>query len=191
VELVLPAAPDIEGGGLGVVVAKPVVELVLPAPPDVEGEALGMVVANPVVGLVLPVSGGGSLGVAGTIVATPTVILEFGPSSPGGVGPSDVAGGGSGSSGGEGVGTTFQLRLVEVTAPSGSGRRAGPATEGWEVVLEWNGPAASRYVVESSSDLLNWRAETSTAEATAGQSFRVRCVAPSPEAHFYRVRILP
>ncbi len=199
VGLVLPVEPAVnpEQVTLGVIVSEPPVGLVLPVEPAVNPEqvTLGVIASEPAVGLVLPASPSLVAGLQGLIVAEPEVFLRL-DVDPGAVGP-DGGLGGSGSSGGNNPGGgeagagTFRLRLVELTAAAGESRSASVSAAAWQVVLEWDGSVDGRYVIESSADLSTWSAEEAQVLMAQAGRFRARCVAPQPDAQFYRVRQLP
>lgn len=197
VDLVLPAAP-LAGEAAGVTVSDPEVGLVLPASPSDSLGFGGVTVSDPEVGLVLPSFGGAGVS-AGLVVADPAVILRIalegelvGPGSIGGSGVAGTGVVGDPTSAGtvEPLGS-IQLRLVEVRVPGGVGRSAALAAGEWEVVLEWSGPAALAYRVESSGDLMTWQEEVAVVIPVAAGRFRVRCTTPNPENQFYRVRLMP
>jgi hypothetical protein len=175
----------------GIIVSEPPVGLVLPVPPAGGLAADGVTVSEPMVGLVLPVPPAIGLAGAGVVVAEPEVFLRL-EVAPGGGGGSEGPLG-EGGKGGENdpAATGLQLRVVELAEPTGSIRPASQAAAAWHIVLEWQGPPAGRYVIESSVDLLAWVAEEAEVLLAEDGRFRARCVAPQPGAGYYRVRQLP
>lgn len=194
VGLVLPVPPTVLPGEslLGAIASEPPVGLVLPVSPAVlPGESfLGVIASEPPVGLVLPTSPVLGPGGTGMVVAEPEVLLGF-ELTPGGAGGSDDLLG-TGDDGAEGAAeTALRLRVVELAEPTGFIRQASPAAAVWHVVLEWQGPSAGRYVIESSTDMVAWAAEEAEVLLAEDGRFRARCAAPQPGAGFYRVRQLP
>jgi hypothetical protein len=192
--LMLPVPPAVLPGEslLGVIASEPPVGLVLPVPPAaLPGESLlGVIASEPPVGLVLPTSPVLGPGGSGMVVAEPEVLLRF-ELTPGGAGGSDDPLG-NGGDGAEGAAeTALRLRVVELAEPTGANRQASPANAPWHLVLEWQGPAGGRYVIESSADMVGWAVEEAEVLPAEDGRFRARCVAPRPGAGFYRVRQLP
>jgi hypothetical protein len=78
---------------------------------------------------------------------------------------------------------------VALTAPAPSGANA--AQDRWSVVIEWASSAEGAYLVEASTDLVNWvPAAVETLPSENGVT-RVRCEAMLPSATFFRLRPNP
>jgi hypothetical protein len=76
---------------------------------------------------------------------------------------------------------------VALTAPSG----ANAAQDRWSVVIEWASSVEGAFLVEASTDLLNWfPAAVETLPSENGVT-RVRCEAMLPSATFFRLRTNP
>ncbi len=182
VEVVLPAAPggDLTAGGL--TVSEPPVEVVLPAAPSGDLTAGGITVSEPPVDVVLPSAPAGDLTTGGIAVSEPVVIVDW-------------EAGTGGNSGGESPSSDSGVRLLGLriegaaTGLANAVERHVVATP-W-VVIEWAGPADARLAVESSADLIGWRAEAVEDIRAEGAHWTGRCRAAAEDARFYRLRLLP
>ncbi len=193
VGLVLPRSPTLESGDDGLTVAEPVVGLVLPGSVGVGTVSDGLTVSEPVVGIVLPATPAIGLEGVGITVSEPIVFLRLDLTS--GASPPVGSGTPSGSSGSGTTATLIErgvvLRIVELISLQSGARQASEASGVWQVAFEWNGSARSRFVIESSNDLLLWIDERAGIAQPEPGRFLARTVTRQPGSQFYRVREVP
>ncbi len=189
--VVLAVTPATALNGSGFTVSFPEVSLVLPVTPATALNGSGFTVSFPEASLVLPVTPASALSGSGFTVGYPEVFLRLEvPVTP----PNPDGGGGGSPSGGVGSGGTdvLSLRLVEIQLPSAAARSGAQlaAVPHWWVLLEWQGSADARYVIEASPNLTEWTPVPAESLSAADGSFRARCETAQAAA-FYRVRQLP
>lgn len=185
VDVVLPAAPQGDLTVGGITVSEPPVDVVLPAAPTGDLTAGGITVAEPPVDVVLPAVPEGDFTAGGIVVSEPMVLVDWEPdpgSNPGG------NAGGSDPSSAQGV-RLLALRL-EGAAVAASAVERHVVTSPW-VVIEWTGPVGARFVVESSGDLTEWRAEAVEDIRAVGDHWTGRCRSADTGSRFYRLHLLP
>jgi hypothetical protein len=170
VGLVLPVQPDTSGAVAGVTVSEPPVLLVIPSNPPIDQALLSVTVSEPTVGLVLPATPDISSDLTEVTLSEPVVLLQFepAPTSP------------------------MILKRIEISGGSTSKAKLGEIAAAPRVVtLDWTGPDAGNFLIESSADLIHWDAERAQISHIAPGQFRAVCDLPGESARFYRVINLP
>ena len=89
--------------------------------------------------------------------------------------------------------TPIVLRNIRIAAlPANRPALAGTgATPTFSMVLDWDGPPAGRYAVETSSDLARWTEVPITVGGSSAGRFRGQGLLPPGNAAFFRIRLLP
>ena len=166
-----------QGGSDPTVVAQPYLEVSLPtlsSPAGIDGQ----IPANPAVEISLP-SGTILPDPNALVLASPLVLLQLAVPTPP-PGPNNEA-------------TPIVLRNIRIAAlPANRPALAGTgATPTFSMVLDWDGPPAGRYAVETSSDLARWTEVPITVGGSSAGRFRGQGLLPPGNAAFFRIRLLP
>jgi hypothetical protein len=189
VRLQLSVAPTLDISTLGVTLSQPVAGLILPIPSELNQDLTGVTLSQPVVGLVLaaPPELAGDL--TGVTLSQPVVTIEL---------DADLTGtfaGGAEIVSARAVASpalTSSVRLLRIRlllsspVPSSS-----QGTVDRSVLLEWQGPAAASYVIESSPDLRAWEIEKPEVLEAASSNIVARLPGRNSSVRFYRIRLKP